>query len=93
VIGEACLRGPAHFLGHPQTLARMQTDYLYPVVGDRTSPKEWLERGSPTLVERAIRKTKDILERHFPSHLPDSVDSQIRARLPIRLPRARMGRR
>jgi trimethylamine--corrinoid protein Co-methyltransferase len=91
VIGEACLRGPGHFLGHPQTLARMQTDYLYPLVGDRTSPKEWLERGSPSLVDRAMRKTKDILERHYPRHLPDAIDAEIRARLPIRLPRARMG--
>ena len=70
----------------------MQTDYLYPVVGDRMSPKEWVERGSPTLVDRAVRKTKDILGTHFPRHLPDAVDRAIRARLPIRLPRERMGR-
>jgi trimethylamine--corrinoid protein Co-methyltransferase len=26
---------------HPQTLSLMQTEYVYPAVGDRTSPKEW----------------------------------------------------
>ena len=88
---DACIGGPGHYLGHPQTLARMQTDYLYPLVGDRTSPKEWVEQGPPTIVERAIRKTREILASHFPRHLPDDVDRAIRARLPIKLPRERMG--
>ena len=90
VMREACIGGPGHYLGHPQTLARMQTDYLYPVVGDRTSPKEWVEQGSPTIIERAVRKTREILGGHFPRHLPDAVDRAIRAQLPIKLPRARM---
>ena len=34
-----CLGGPGHYLGTDQTLARMQTDYAYPALGDRTSPK------------------------------------------------------
>jgi trimethylamine--corrinoid protein Co-methyltransferase len=88
VIGDACLRGPGHFLGHPQTLARMQADYLYPVVGDRSSPKEWVERGSPSLIQRAVRKTGQVLAEHFPRHLPDQTDRAIRDRFPIRLPRA-----
>ena len=92
VIRDACIGGPGHFLGHPQTLQRMQSDYLYPVVGDRMSPKEWVERGSPSLVERAVRKTREILDDHFPDHLPDQVDRAIRARLPIKLPRGRMGK-
>jgi trimethylamine--corrinoid protein Co-methyltransferase len=70
----------------------MQTDYLYPVVGDRTSPKEWLEQGSTTIIDRAVRKTRQILESHFPRHLSDETDRRIRERLPIRLPRERMGR-
>ena len=93
VMRAACIGGPGHYLGHPQTLARMQTDYLYPVIGDRTSPKEWVEQGSPTIVERAVKKTREILGSHFPRHLPDAIDREIRARLPIKLPRERMGRR
>jgi len=92
VIREACIGGPGHFLGHPQTLARMQSDYLYPVVGDRTSPKEWLEQGSTDVVQRARRKTEEILASHFPRHLPAEIDDAIRARFPIKLPRARMAR-
>jgi trimethylamine--corrinoid protein Co-methyltransferase len=92
VIRDACIGGPGHFLGHPQTLARMQTDYLYPVVGDRTSPKEWLEQGSTSIVDRAVVKTQEILAGHFPRHVSDEIDRQIRERLPIRLPPERMGR-
>ncbi|MGH6886624.1 MAG: trimethylamine methyltransferase family protein, partial [Geminicoccales bacterium] len=71
----------------------MQTDYIYPVVGDRTSPKEWVEQGSTTVIDRAVRRTREILGSHFPGHLPDDIDRKIRARFPIKLPRERMGRR
>ncbi len=93
VIREACIEGPGHFLGHPQTLARMQTDYIYPLVGDRTSPKEWIEQGSTTVIDRAVKKTREILASHFPRHVPDAIDCEVRARLPIRLPRERMAPR
>ena len=42
---DICLNGPGHYLGHNQTLSLMQTEYIYPVLGDRTSPKEWAENG------------------------------------------------
>src|SRR5690606_31329953 len=50
---QVCTQGPGHYLGHPQTLSVMQTEYVYPEVGDRTSPKEWDERGRPDLIEQA----------------------------------------
>ena len=84
-IRETCLGGPNHFLGSSQTLARMQKEYLYPVLGDRSSPKEWEERGRPTLLDRASRKVADILTAHFPAHVPRHIDEQIRARYPVRL--------
>jgi trimethylamine--corrinoid protein Co-methyltransferase len=86
-IRETCLGGPNHFLGSPQTLARMQKDYLYPSVGDRSSPKEWDEKGRPTILDRAGRRLKDILDGHFPTHIPVDVDDSIRERFPVRLPR------
>lgn len=84
-IRETCLGGPNHFLGSPQTLARMQKEYLYPVLGDRSSPKEWEEKGRPTLLDRAGRKVEEILVSHFPTHVPRHIDEQIRARYPVRL--------
>ena len=84
-IRETCLGGPNHFLGSSQTLARMQKEYLYPVLGDRSSPKEWEENGRPAILDRASRKVADILATHFPAHVPRHIDEQIRARYPVRL--------
>ncbi|MFO1035581.1 MAG: trimethylamine methyltransferase family protein [Geminicoccaceae bacterium] len=85
-IREACIGGPGHFLSSPQTLARMQTDYVYPLVGDRTSPKEWEAWGSSDAVERAIRTARQILDTHYPQHIGPAEDAFIRSKLPVRLP-------
>jgi trimethylamine--corrinoid protein Co-methyltransferase len=58
---EVCLGGPGHYLGNPQTLALMQTDYVYPAVADRLSPKEWAEVGKPDLIARARARKERIL--------------------------------
>lgn len=86
-IKQVCLNGPGHYLGHDQTIGRMQKDYVYPTVGDRTSPKEWVEQGSTSIVERAVKKTAEILAQHKPDHIPADVDAQIRARFPVRFER------
>jgi trimethylamine--corrinoid protein Co-methyltransferase len=86
-IRQVCVEGPGHFLGHDQTLQRMQTDYVYPLVGDRSSPKEWVERGSTDIVDKAIAKTRRILDSHHPRHVPAELDAKLRARFDIKLPR------
>ena len=65
-IKDVCLNGPGHFLGSGQTLQLMQTEYLYPTVGDRRSPNDWLEQGGSSVSERAERKIAEILATHFP---------------------------
>ncbi len=87
---DVCIGGPNHFLGHGQTLGLMQHDYVYPEVSDRTSPKEWKELGSTSVVERASRRVEKILESHYPAHISDLVDKSIRGRFEIKLPRERM---
>ena len=53
---EVCLEGPGHYLGHPQTLSVMQTEYVYPAVADRTSPKVMGPRSaSRTWCRRRLR--------------------------------------
>lgn len=89
-IRKVCIEGPGHYLGSDQTLQRMQKEYVYPSVGDRSSPNEWVIQGKPTVIERASRKLESILSSHYPTHIPDAVDAAIRARLPIRLPRESM---
>ncbi len=93
VMRSVCLEGPGHYLGHGQTLGLMQTEYVYPALGDRTSPKEWAEIGRPDLVQKAIRRKNQILSEHFPSHVSAGTDKAIRERFRIHLPReAVMGR-
>jgi trimethylamine--corrinoid protein Co-methyltransferase len=87
---KVCLEGPGHYLGADQTLQLMQREYVYPSVGDRRSPNEWVEQGRPSAVDLAARKLGSILAGHYPDHIPESVDSAIRERLPIRLPREAM---
>jgi trimethylamine--corrinoid protein Co-methyltransferase len=89
-IRDVCLNGPGHYLGSDQTLQLMQSAYLYPAIGDRKSPNEWIEQGSLDIGTRAARKVREILAAHFPAHIPEAVDAAIRARFPVRLPRAAM---
>jgi trimethylamine--corrinoid protein Co-methyltransferase len=79
---EVCLGGPGHYLGSDQTLSLMQTEYIYPAVGNRMSPKEWVEAGRPMLLDRAIARKNDILARAG-SHIDPAVDAAIRARFNI----------
>ncbi len=60
---QVCLEGPGHYLGHPQTLELMQTEYIYPAVANRMSPKEWVEAGKPELLDRAIARKNAILAK------------------------------
>jgi hypothetical protein len=39
----------------------MQTEYIYPNVGNRMSPKEWNEAGKPLLLDTAIARKNAIL--------------------------------
>ena len=61
VMKEVCLGGPGHYLGAGQTLNLMQTEYVYPKVANRMSPKEWGEAGKPILLETAIARKNEIL--------------------------------
>ena len=90
VITNVCMDGPGHYLGHEQTLSLMQKDYVYPTVGNRMSPKEWVEAGKPDIVERAAAKKREILSTYYPEYIPREIDDQIRAKLDIRLPREQM---
>jgi trimethylamine---corrinoid protein Co-methyltransferase len=82
--------GVGHFLGNPQTLDLMQTEYLYPRLADRNSPKEWAEREKPDLLGSAKSRVADILENYYPAHIPMAVHEEIQRKFPIRLPMAEL---
>ena len=81
---------PGHYLGHPQTLELMESEYLYPQVGDRSAPGAWEQDGSKDMLERAHARAVELLSGHYPTHVDESTDRAIRARFPIRLPREAM---
>ncbi len=89
-IRDVCLNGPGHFLGSEQTLQLMQTEYLYPGVGDRKSPNEWTDQGALDVAARAEQKVREILAHHYPAHVAEAVDAEIRRRWPVKLAREQM---
>lgn len=83
---SVCLGGPGHYLGHDQTLAIMQTEYIYPELADRTSPKEWAEIGKPNLIAKAIERKRSILDAPRDVIIDPAIDAEIRAKFNIHLP-------
>jgi trimethylamine--corrinoid protein Co-methyltransferase len=87
VIRKTCLSGPGHYLGSDQTLSLMQTEYIYPALGDRTSPKEWNELGKPDLIKKAIGRKDSILSEPSAAQFPPEIDLAIRKMFNIHLPK------
>lgn len=85
-IAEVCIGGPGHYLGTDATLSRMQSDYVYPALGDRTSPKEWAELDKPDLIEKATARKNDILATPSPAKFDPLLDAELRGRFNIHLP-------
>jgi trimethylamine--corrinoid protein Co-methyltransferase len=90
VIRDVCLNGPGHYLGSDQTLSLMQREYIYPLLGNRMSPKEWNEAGKPEILKLATAKKKEILSTYYPDYLPGPMDAKIRANHDIKLPAEKM---
>lgn len=84
-MARVCMEGPGHYLGSEQTLGLMQTEYVYPRLGDRTSPKEWEEVGKPDLIAAATALKEQILSAPSSAALPPDLDLQIRRDFPIHL--------
>ncbi len=85
-IRDVCVGGPGHFLGHAQTINRMESDYFYPAMADRRTPQEWAAAPDKDLLERARIRTRELLSAPPPTHISDEVDRDVRAHFPIRLP-------
>jgi len=78
--------GAGHYLGHEQTLARMESDYVYPQLADRQTPDGWCESGAEDMLQRARRRARQILAEHRPNHIDPAVDAELRRRYEILLP-------
>jgi len=85
-IRQVCIGGPGHYLGTAQTLARMESDYQYPKLGNRMSPKQWAEVGKPDLNKDATARKDAILAERSGARFAPDVDAAIRAAYRIHLP-------
>jgi trimethylamine--corrinoid protein Co-methyltransferase len=77
--------GAGPYLGHPQTLSLMETEYLYPALGDRQPQDTWEEEGSKDMLTRASERVESILADHYPNYIEPAIDAAIRERFPIQL--------
>jgi trimethylamine--corrinoid protein Co-methyltransferase len=91
-IKDVCLSGEGHYLGSDRTLGVMQSEYIYPDFSDRSSPLQWEENEKPVILEQAIKKRNEILASHYPLHVSDEADLQVREQFPIKLSRQEIGR-
>ncbi len=83
---SVCMGGPGHYLGTEQTLGRMQADHVYPSLGDRTSPKEWVENDKPDLIAKATARKEELLSQRSEARFDPALDAEIRKRFRIYLP-------
>jgi trimethylamine--corrinoid protein Co-methyltransferase len=83
---DEVVHGDGHFLGQPETLQRMQTDFVYPEIGDRRTIDEWEDDGSKDIREVARERTRQILKQHYPRHISSELDRKLRDNFDIRLP-------
>ena len=85
-ISDVCLNGPGHYLGHDETLGQMKRGFFYPPLSDRRDMNDWLASGSRSIEDSAADHARRTLETHYPAHVSDAADAEIRARFDIFLP-------
>lgn len=68
--------GEGHFLGRPETYARMRSDFLYPDVADRSSIEEWQNTDRTDMGHRAAIIANGVLENHWPAHGPADIRTE-----------------
>jgi trimethylamine--corrinoid protein Co-methyltransferase len=87
---RAAVEGPGHYLDNQQTLALMETEFVYPKLGDRSSTDLWEAAGGRDIRERARDRVREILSSHYPVYIDPAVDEECRRRFPIVVPRSDM---
>jgi trimethylamine--corrinoid protein Co-methyltransferase len=86
VIHDVC-NGDGHYLGHPQTLNLMNTEYHYPHTANRATRADWEAAGSLDMRERARQQARETLQSFFPEIVSEDVDRRLRSEFNILLPR------
>ncbi len=84
-VMEEVVAGPGHYLGHEQTIRLMESEYVYPTLGDRRTIQDWEEGGAQDIRARARAALSRVLSTHYPQHVEPADDARIRERFAIGL--------
>src|SRR5258706_14687744 len=87
---RAAVEGPGHYLGAEQTLSLMETEFVYPKLGDRSNTDQWEAAGGRDIRARAREKVRDILSSHYPVYIEPAIDEELRRRFPVVFPASDM---
>jgi trimethylamine--corrinoid protein Co-methyltransferase len=76
-----------HYLGHPETYARMKSDFYYPEIAERKSIEEWTTSEQLHMGQRAEAQALKILNEYWPNHLPIKIIDELNNRFSLDLKR------
>ena len=83
---QAAITGDGHFLVAADTLTRMNSDFLYPKIGDRRSIEEWQEDGGLSIWDRANENVRAILGAPQVKLIDPLLEANIEARFGLHPP-------
>ena len=81
---HAAVTGAGHFLGEAETLARMNSDFLYPQIGDRRTIGEWQDDGAADSWKRAHARVREILAAPPPRLIDAALAAQLEKEFDLR---------
>ena len=77
------VKGEGHFLGQPETYARMCSDFIYPEISARVGATDLDQSGAVDMQQRAIQRAHEILNGPGPTHLPHHIQEALEAEFGI----------
>ena len=77
-----------HYLGHPETYARMKSDFYYPEIAERKSIEEWAASEKLDMGKRAETEALEILKDYWPNHLATKIVDELNNQFPLDLKRS-----
>ena len=77
---QAVVEGEGHFLGQPETYARMRSDFVYPDLSERAGATDLGQSEAADMQQRAIQRAQDISngpkQTHLPRHIHDALAAE-----------------
>jgi len=77
--------GDGHYLKHEQTIALMETEFLYPNLANRKTTQEWEAAGKETIFDVAHQRLQEMMRDYYPQYIPAKTDAKIRENFPIKI--------